>query len=85
MADSAEAQRVALLAVKEGGMITGERKLREYLGELYIETGDMAKAREQLAVLAKLCPSGCGSRYRTETITSLAVVPSNGTVPVSIS
>ena len=35
LADSAEAQRVALLAVKEGGMITGERKLREYLGELY--------------------------------------------------
>ncbi len=32
---------------------------REYLGELYVETGDMAKAKEQLATLAKLCPSGC--------------------------
>jgi tetratricopeptide (TPR) repeat protein len=32
---------------------------REYLGELYVETGDMAKANEQLATLAKLCPSGC--------------------------
>ena len=27
--------RSSLVAVKEGGMITGERKLREYLGELY--------------------------------------------------
>lgn len=32
---------------------------REYLGELYVETGDLAKAREQLASLQKLCPSGC--------------------------
>ena len=27
--------RSSLVAVKEGGMITGEKKLREYLGELY--------------------------------------------------
>lgn len=32
---------------------------REYLGELYVETGDMAKANEQLATLVKLCPAGC--------------------------
>ena len=32
---------------------------REYLGELYVITGDMPKAREQLAILEKLCPSGC--------------------------
>ncbi|ENN87312.1 TPR repeat-containing protein [Rhizobium freirei PRF 81] len=31
----------------------------EYLGELYAETGDMPKAREQLAALTKLCPAGC--------------------------
>ena len=31
----------------------------EYLGELYVETGDMAKANEQLASLQKLCPAGC--------------------------
>src|SRR5262244_1239825 len=31
----------------------------EYLGELYVETGQVDKAREQLAVLQKLCPSGC--------------------------
>jgi len=35
---------------------------REYLGELYIETGNMEKAKEQLAVLAKLCPGGCEER-----------------------
>lgn len=32
---------------------------REYLGELYVETGDVGKAREQLAELGKLCPQGC--------------------------
>jgi Flp pilus assembly protein TadD len=32
---------------------------REYLGELYVETGKMDKAEEQLASLQKLCPSGC--------------------------
>src|SRR6201990_1123254 len=35
---------------------------REYLGELYVETGDMAKAHEQLATLVKLCPRGCEER-----------------------
>jgi Flp pilus assembly protein TadD len=34
----------------------------EYLGELYIETGDMAKANDQLATLVKLCPQGCEER-----------------------
>jgi tetratricopeptide (TPR) repeat protein len=32
---------------------------REYLGELYVETGNVAKANEQLAALERLCPSGC--------------------------
>jgi Flp pilus assembly protein TadD len=32
---------------------------REYLGELYVETGNMDKAKEQLATLKQLCPSGC--------------------------
>jgi tetratricopeptide (TPR) repeat protein len=31
----------------------------EYLGELYVMTNNMPKAREHLAVLEKLCPSGC--------------------------
>mgnify|MGYP001412607178 FL=1 len=32
---------------------------REYLGELYVMTNNMESAREQLAILQKLCPSGC--------------------------
>ena len=32
---------------------------REYLGELYVMTDNMPKANEQLAILEKLCPSGC--------------------------
>jgi tetratricopeptide (TPR) repeat protein len=35
---------------------------REYLGELYVETGNMEKAKEQLEALAKLCPRGCEER-----------------------
>jgi Flp pilus assembly protein TadD len=31
----------------------------EYLGELHVLTGDVGKAREQLAHLKKLCPQGC--------------------------
>jgi tetratricopeptide (TPR) repeat protein len=31
----------------------------EYLGELYVMTDNMPKAREHLAILEKLCPSGC--------------------------
>src|SRR6201987_2492883 len=35
---------------------------REYLGELYVQTGNIEKAKEQLAVLAKLCTAGCEER-----------------------
>jgi len=31
----------------------------EYLGELYVETGEMDKARAMLAKLEQLCPKGC--------------------------
>jgi tetratricopeptide (TPR) repeat protein len=31
----------------------------EYLGELYVETGQLDKAREHVALLRKLCPGGC--------------------------
>lgn len=31
----------------------------EYLGELYVKTGELAKARENLALLKRLCPQGC--------------------------
>jgi Flp pilus assembly protein TadD len=39
---------------------------REYLGELYVETGNMEKAREQLGALAKLCARGCEEREDLE-------------------
>jgi Flp pilus assembly protein TadD len=39
---------------------------REYLGELFVETGDLAKAREQLAILTQLCPEGCEEREDLE-------------------
>jgi len=31
----------------------------EYLGELYVETGQMDKAKENVVRLRELCPSGC--------------------------
>ena len=31
----------------------------EYLGELYVETGQVDKARENVARLRQLCPAGC--------------------------
>jgi len=34
----------------------------EYLGELYLETGELQKAEERLAELAIACPSGCEER-----------------------
>jgi tetratricopeptide (TPR) repeat protein len=34
----------------------------EYLGELYVETGQLAKAREHLAILERLCPQCCEER-----------------------
>jgi Flp pilus assembly protein TadD len=34
----------------------------EYLGELYAETGQLAKAQEHLVILEKLCPQGCEER-----------------------
>jgi tetratricopeptide (TPR) repeat protein len=34
----------------------------EYLGELYVETNQMPKAKEHLAILEKLCPQGCEER-----------------------
>mgnify|MGYP001392292399 CR=1 FL=1 len=34
----------------------------EYLGELYVETGQLPKARVHLAILERLCPQGCEER-----------------------
>jgi Flp pilus assembly protein TadD len=41
---------------------------REYLGELYAEAGQLQKARDQLAALAKLCPQGCEEREDLEQV-----------------
>lgn len=38
------------------------RAAREYLGEAYLMTGNVAKAKELLADLGRLCPSGCTER-----------------------
>jgi len=38
----------------------------EYLGELYVQTGDTAKAEEQLDALTRLCPDGCEERADLE-------------------
>jgi cytochrome c-type biogenesis protein CcmH/NrfG len=38
----------------------------EYLGELYLQTGDAGKAKEQLVALTKLCPAGCEEREDLE-------------------
>jgi len=35
------------------------RGANEYLGELYLKTGDLEKARERLSKLQSLCPGGC--------------------------
>ena len=43
-------------------MQPNHKAAREYLGELYVETGNIEKAKEQLAALAKLCPGGCEER-----------------------
>jgi Flp pilus assembly protein TadD len=38
----------------------------EYLGELYIETGNPSAARAELAELERLCPQGCEERSDLE-------------------
>jgi tetratricopeptide (TPR) repeat protein len=38
----------------------------EYLGELYVETNQLPKAQEHLAILTRLCPGGCEEREDLE-------------------
>jgi Flp pilus assembly protein TadD len=40
----------------------GHKAAHEYLGELFLQTGKLAQAKEQLAVLVRLCPNGCEER-----------------------
>lgn len=35
------------------------RGANEYLGELYLEQGDLVRAEQQLAALRRACPGGC--------------------------
>lgn len=41
--------------------------VHEYLGELYLQTKQLEKAQAELAVLDRLCPSGCDEK---ETLTA---------------
>jgi tetratricopeptide (TPR) repeat protein len=41
------------------GINPDHRGANEYLGELYLQMGDLGKARDRLAKLGGLCPSGC--------------------------
>lgn len=38
------------------------KSAHEYLGELYIQKGDLAKAKQHAEILARLCPEGCEER-----------------------
>jgi tetratricopeptide (TPR) repeat protein len=49
----------------------------EYLGELYVETGQVDKAKENVALLKKLCPSGCEELADLEEAIAAAVTPSH--------
>jgi tetratricopeptide (TPR) repeat protein len=50
----------ALVAYQKALVIDPDhRGANEYLGELYLEMGDTAKARERLEKLRTLCRSGC--------------------------
>ena len=48
----------------------------EYLGELYLQMGDLAKAEERLAVLDDACFFGCESYYALEE--AIAAYKQNG-------
>lgn len=58
-AQLAEAESQYLEALR---IAPGHLGANEYLGELYVMKGELAKARERLAELEKLCPAGCAQR-----------------------
>jgi tetratricopeptide (TPR) repeat protein len=49
----------------------------EYLGELYVETGQIEKARENLDTLRKLCPVGCEELADLEQAITKATLKTN--------
>jgi Flp pilus assembly protein TadD len=57
--DLATAERHYLQALR---LDPGHKGANEYLGELYLMKGDVPSARARLAVLERICPSGCEER-----------------------
>jgi tetratricopeptide (TPR) repeat protein len=53
----------------------------EYLGELYVETGQLEKAKENVALLKKLCPGGCEELADLEK--AVAAAPSSANAKVN--
>jgi tetratricopeptide (TPR) repeat protein len=49
----------------------------EYLGELYVETGQVDKARENVTLLKKLCPGGCEELADLEHVIATAAPKTN--------
>jgi tetratricopeptide (TPR) repeat protein len=49
----------------------------EYLGELYVETGQIDKAKENVAALKNLCPGGCEELSDLEEAISAATAKTN--------
>jgi tetratricopeptide (TPR) repeat protein len=55
----------------------------EYLGELYVETGQVDKARENVLLLKKLCPGGCEELADLEQAIASASPRANAASPKS--
>src|ERR1700704_5102461 len=55
----------------------------EYLGELYVETGQVDKAKEHVTLLKKLCPSGCEELADLEQAIASASPRANAASPKS--
>jgi len=55
----------------------------EYLGELYVETGQVDKARENVVLLKKLCPGGCEELADLEQAIASASPRANATSAMS--
>ncbi|MFM9846278.1 MAG: tetratricopeptide repeat protein [Hyphomicrobiaceae bacterium] len=49
----------------------------EYLGELYVETNRLPKAKEHLTILERLCPQGCEEREDLEKAVAAATPKTN--------
>jgi Flp pilus assembly protein TadD len=57
------------------------RSALEYMGELFVETGEMERARGLLQRLVVLCPTGCEELEDLEAAIKTAAALSPGTLP----